>query len=148
MAAVLAIYNSSNYNSPQEASASGALYQQPSDWTYDNTCGLDDLLEIVSAINNCHNGQTEPENQDFVMVIWDNEQWLSLETWSYIKSEVENSPLTMNFITKNKATKIGEVDGVSFYEHPTEGDEHPLLMVFGSLVGSSTFLELPDKGDF
>jgi hypothetical protein len=47
------------------------------------------------------------------------------------------------------ATHIGTVCGVPFYEHPTLGDESPLLYITAAgTVAISDFYELPDPIDF
>ena len=44
-----------------------------------------------------------------------------------------------------KPTYIGTVSGYRFYEHPTLGDESPLVMItLEGKVRVSTFWELPD----
>jgi hypothetical protein len=43
-----------------------------------------------------------------------------------------------------KPTLIGLVNGVKFYEHPTLGDEAPLISVVDGQWVQSIFWELPD----
>jgi hypothetical protein len=65
-------------------------------------------------------------------------------------------PYTMNKPRTDKAIKlaqvathIGTVCGVPFYEHPTLGDESPLLYITAAgSVGVSDFWELPDPIEF
>lgn len=149
MSARIAAYNADNYTSQADALANGAFYPQNSDWTYDDYSGLQDLLEICDAINICHNGQHDRSKAQFVLVIKDGEEWLPLERWNRIREEVYGkSHYSLDYIAKNNPTKIGEVDGITYYENPEHGDEGPLLLVYGSLVGTSHFWELPAEGEY
>lgn len=44
-------------------------------------------------------------------------------------------------------TLIGTVAGISFYEHPTYGDEHPLIYKRGGEWLSSDWYELPTHSE-
>jgi hypothetical protein len=61
-----------------------------------------------------------------------------------------NTPRTEKAIKlAQTATHIGTVCGVPFYEHPTLGDECPLLYITAAgAVGVSDFWELPDPIDY
>ena len=41
-------------------------------------------------------------------------------------------------------TLIGNVAGYRFYEHPTEGDESPMIVIGHGLCGLSDYWDLPD----
>lgn len=61
-----------------------------------------------------------------------------------------NTPRTEKAIKLAQAgTHIGTVCGVPFYEHPTLGDESPLLYITAAgTVAISDFWELPDPIEF
>lgn len=74
----IGVYNANNYNSQADALKDGAFYQQPSDWTYGDETGLQDLQEVCDAINQCHNGETSRVKGHFVLVICDGGNWIPL----------------------------------------------------------------------
>lgn len=47
-------------------------------------------------------------------------------------------------ILRYEPTKIGEVNGATFYEHPLLGDEAPLVMVTDNLCGITELWEMSD----
>ncbi|GAB5503446.1 hypothetical protein [Pyruvatibacter sp.] len=52
------------------------------------------------------------------------------------------TPKATAFLAKNP-TFIGAVAGYRFYEHPTLGDESPLVYIKDGRVGLSDFWEVP-----
>ena len=50
------------------------------------------------------------------------------------------------FLAKNPYF-VGEVAGVKFYEHPTLGDESPLVSIKDGVLKHTEFYELPRKCD-
>lgn len=46
-----------------------------------------------------------------------------------------------------KPTKIGTVGGISFYEHPTMGDEFPLIALVGQSAVATEWWELPFRDE-
>ena len=74
----IGVFNADTYTSQAEALKDGAFYQQSSDWTYGDETGLQDLLEVCDAINQCYNGETNRANCQFVLVLWDGAYWVPL----------------------------------------------------------------------
>ena len=49
--------------------------------------------------------------------------------------------------TTDTLTRIGYVAGVAYYEHPTFGDEAPLMVMKAGELVATDFLELPDADE-
>ena len=51
----------------------------------------------------------------------------------------------MNTVNYNQPAFLFTVGGVSFYEHPTLGDEHPLLAKHNGKFINTDFYDRPDQ---
>lgn len=144
----LAVYNASTYANANDARSSGALYEQTSDWSYDTVTGINDLLEIVDALNKCHNGALDQSSADFVISVFEEQQWLPLQHWVWFQEQnFKSCAYTPTTLAAREPTFVGMINGFSFYEHPDLGDDVPLLIVFGSIVALSHWCDLPTPDD-
>lgn len=75
----LSVYNANTYKSPLEALECGALYEQKSNWSYGDQTAIGDLLEILDALNICHNGQSLREEAEFAIAVLSNNVWVPLD---------------------------------------------------------------------
>ena len=144
----LAVFDASKYTDANDARLSGALYEQNSEWSYDTVTGIKDLLEIVDALNRCHNGASDQPSADFVITVLEEQQWLPLQHWVWFQEQnFKSCAYKPTTLAAREPTFIGTINGFSFYEHPDLGDDVPLLIVLGSIVAISHWCDLPTPED-
>jgi len=71
---------------------------------------------------------------------------------TYTNAKHEDTTMIMRHYNKEKfmsanPTLIGVVNGIRFYEHPTCGDEVPLVAVSDDFCGLTDFWDLPEFED-
>jgi hypothetical protein len=65
-----------------------------------------------------------------------------------LRGDIVQKPLNKSKVMAMKPPHAGTVAGVKFYEHPTKGDESPLIAdVSGGKFGISSFWEVPDMDE-